>query len=133
MWFLQVARKSVPWSIFISLIFGALAISISITVCAIINRFVETPEINREGFFVANYQPAIVMTFPPASLVHLWLPLFLIGALLNSGLRAFFRTAGLAQRFIKHGDEHPFDAIGIVAAILVFVVTMIWQIAVHFI
>jgi hypothetical protein len=69
----------------------------------------------------------------PAFLVYLWLPLFLIGGLLNSGLNAFFRTGGLAQRFIKHGDEHPLDAIGMVAAAIVFVATVILQVGTYFV
>jgi hypothetical protein len=122
---LKIARKSATWSILFALFFGALAISVFFILSLILGM---------TFFSDTDAQAEFVLRgLPPACLVHLWLPLFLIGALLNSGLRAFFRAAGLAQRFIKHGDTHPFDAIGIVAATVVFVVTTVWTIGSHFI
>jgi hypothetical protein len=129
---LKVATRSVLLSILISMIFGFLAISILVEILLILND----PDVVLWDSLIKVFDfwqnSLVLIGFAPAFLVHLWLPLFLVAALINSGSRAFFRVAGLAQRFIKHGDEHPFDAIGIVAAILVFVVTMIWKVAVHF-
>jgi hypothetical protein len=160
---LKVATRSMGLAILISIFFGFLAISILAYVAALIGGSLLLLLQNRRGLAVnpgpilvvpnsesvmvtiemyfygflwviySFWQSGGLIFFAPAFLVHLWLPLFLVAALINIGLRAFLRAAGLAQRFIKHGDEHPFDAIGIVAATLVFVVTMIWQIAVHFI
>ena len=64
----------------------------------------------------------------PAFLVHLWLPLFLLGAALNRGLNSFFRAVGFAQWFIDRGESHPFDAIGITLSVLVFAATSLVQI-----
>jgi hypothetical protein len=89
--------------------------------------------INQNMEFEMLLDPNLYIAVAPAFLVHLWLPLLVIGALLNRGLGAFFRAVGVAQRFIKHGNEHPFDAIGIIAATVVFVVTAVWTIASHFI
>jgi hypothetical protein len=63
----------------------------------------------------------------PAFLVHLWLPLFLIGAGMSSGARMFFHAVGATQWFLERGKEHPFDAIGIMASILVFVAVALIQ------
>jgi hypothetical protein len=39
----------------------------------------------------------------------------------------FFRAVGFAQSFTKRGNSHPFDAIGIVACIVVFAGAAVWQ------
>ena len=56
-------------------------------------------------------------------LVHLWLPLFGLGA---SGIRVLyliFRAVKWAQWFLKQGNRHPLRAIGAVAAVLVLAAT----------
>jgi hypothetical protein len=67
----------------------------------------------------------------PGLLVHLWLPLLLVSGTITRSLPVFFRTVSLTQWFIKHGDNHPFDAIGIVASTLVFVGAALWQ-SIHY-
>jgi hypothetical protein len=131
---LNVARKSALLSILISLIFGLFAIFVVIVIAGL--GIEETAPLMGVEMSVRDERSlgaglSANMVVFPALLVHLWLPLFLIGALLNRGVSAFFRTAGFAQRFMKHGDEHPFDAIGIVAATVVFVGTTLWQIGSH--
>ena len=57
----------------------------------------------------------------PALIVHLWLPIFLFGALSARVLDASLRAVGFARWFIRQGEDHPFDAIGITATVMVFV------------
>jgi hypothetical protein len=72
-------------------------------------------------------EPVWLLVAAPALLVHLWLPLLLLSAALTAALTAFFRAVGLAQWFIRHGDNHPLDAIGMVATAVVFVGAAAWQ------
>jgi hypothetical protein len=62
----------------------------------------------------------MVTTLAPAFFVHLWLPLFVLGALAVRGFYLFFDLARLAQWFLKGGSRHPVRAIGTAAAVLVF-------------
>jgi hypothetical protein len=64
---------------------------------------------------------------PPAWLVHLWLPLFLVGAAINSSINAFLKTVRFAQWFIKRGNDHPFEAIGITAGVVTFIGAVLLQ------
>jgi hypothetical protein len=61
-------------------------------------------------------------------IVHLWLPLFAVGALGVQLLYPIFRAVEWAQWFLKQGNRHPLRAIGAVAAAVVFVVTTIWKV-----
>jgi hypothetical protein len=63
----------------------------------------------------------------PALLVHMWLPLFLFGGVISRSLQAFFRGVGATQWLIAHGRQHPIEAIGIVASILVFVIDAVFR------
>jgi hypothetical protein len=56
-----------------------------------------------------------------ALLVHLWLPLFAISVVLLKGLNYFLLAAKTAQWFLKRGKDHPLEAVGFVAAPLVFI------------
>jgi hypothetical protein len=62
----------------------------------------------------------IILILSPAFFVHLWLPLFGLGALAVRGFYLFFDLARLAQWFLKGGSRHPVRAVGAAAAILVF-------------
>lgn len=64
----------------------------------------------------------------PALIVYAWLPLLLIGALINSGIAAFFKAVGFAQWFIKRGNQHPFEAIGITTSAIAFIAAAVWQV-----
>jgi hypothetical protein len=46
----------------------------------------------------------------PALIVHLWLPIFLLSAVLNACLIKFFKAVRWAQWFIKRGAQHPLEA-----------------------
>jgi hypothetical protein len=61
----------------------------------------------------------------PALFVHLWLPLFALGALGVRLLYPLFRAVKWAQWFLKQGNQHPLRAIGMVAGVLVFMGTAI--------
>jgi len=133
---LKGATRSVVLSILISMIFGFLAISIvfELSVIAVLN--LDHPNFEEWLFYLNTVlyfwqSRTAIEDYAPVFLVHLWLPLFLIAAMINSGLYAFFRAVGVATWFIKHGDEHPLDAIGIVAAAIVFVAAMILQVATY--
>jgi hypothetical protein len=65
--------------------------------------------------------------FIPALIVHLWLPLFAFGVLGCQALNSFKWTTVKAQWFLKQGQHHPFDAIGLVAAAATFVITIAAQ------
>jgi hypothetical protein len=78
--------------------------------------------------FSSNYslaieQPAIILYFAPAFLVHLWLPLYGLAALCIWLLYPIFRAIRWFQWFLEEGDNHPLRAIGIVATGVVFVGT----------
>jgi hypothetical protein len=62
-----------------------------------------------------------------AMAVHLWLPLFGVGVGVLKGINYLRVAVGWAQWFIKQGRHHPLDAVGYVAAVLVFVVTIVVQ------
>jgi hypothetical protein len=62
-----------------------------------------------------------------AFVVHLWLPLLALSVTFLKSLNYFRLSVGAAQWFLKKGREHPLDAIGSVAAILVFVATAVIQ------
>ena len=61
----------------------------------------------------------------PALLVLVWLPLLGIGVIGTRALRALLRTVRWAQWFIKQGNQRPLEAIGLVAAAVVFVITAV--------
>jgi hypothetical protein len=65
--------------------------------------------------------------FIPAIAVHLWLPLFALGVLFIQAFTYFSRAVGWTQWFIKDGANHPLRAIGYVAAVIVFVGTIVVQ------
>lgn len=65
--------------------------------------------------------------FLASLVVHLWLPLFLLAAWSLRSLEYLKLAIGWAQWFIKQGQHHPFEAVGYVAALIVFVIGAILQ------
>jgi hypothetical protein len=55
-----------------------------------------------------------------ALLVHMWLPLFALCVGLLKGLNYLLLAANTAQWFLKRGKVHPLEAVGFVAAPLMF-------------
>jgi hypothetical protein len=58
-----------------------------------------------------------------ALLVHLWLPFFALCVGLVQLVTYLRHAAGWTQWFIKQGEQHPLDAIGYVAAVVIFITT----------
>lgn len=61
----------------------------------------------------------------PAFIIYLWLPLLAIGMIGVRALSILGRTTAWVQWFIKQGNQHPLQAIGFVAATLMFILTSI--------
>jgi hypothetical protein len=59
--------------------------------------------------------------------VHLWLPLLVLCIGLLKALNYFRKAVGWTQWFVKGGKQHPLDAVGYVAAVLVFIATVVLQ------
>ena len=55
--------------------------------------------------------------------VHFWLLLFALGILVLRLLSPLLWAAGKVQWFIEQGQYHPVEAVGYVAAAVVFVTT----------
>jgi hypothetical protein len=62
-----------------------------------------------------------------ALIVHLWLPLLVLCIALLKTMNYFRRAVGWTQWFIKQGRQHPLDAVGYVAAMIAFVITIALQ------
>jgi hypothetical protein len=60
----------------------------------------------------------------PAMFVFVWLPLLALGILIARLLTPLSWTVARAQWFLKEGKEHPLNAIGYVAAFVVFLGTV---------
>jgi hypothetical protein len=71
---------------------------------------------------------SVPLTSIGALLVHLWLPLFALCAGLLKGLNYFLSAAHRAQWFLKRGKDHPLEAVGFVAAPLMFLGAVAFQV-----
>ena len=61
----------------------------------------------------------------PAMAVFVWLPLFALGIVAARLLTPLSWIVGRTQWFLKEGKEHPLKAIGYVAAVVVFLGTVV--------
>ena len=61
-----------------------------------------------------------------ALVVHLWQPLFAIAVLLAQVINYMRKLTGRVQWFIKYGQRLPFRAIGFLAMIVTFLVSLVW-------
>jgi hypothetical protein len=59
--------------------------------------------------------------------VHLWLPIMALSLVASKVLIYVTQATQWTQWFIKQGRDHPFDALGYVAALIVFVGTLVFQ------
>jgi hypothetical protein len=66
--------------------------------------------------------------FKPALLVHTWMLLFACGSGLLRMFYPFFKAIKAAQWFLKSGAQHPYWAIGMVAAPLTFIIVEVFTI-----
>jgi hypothetical protein len=72
------------------------------------------------------YVPALL--FFPGIVVFAWLPLFAIGIVFLRIINPLSVAVRKAQWFLKDGKDHPLDAVGYVAAAIVFAVLVVWQV-----
>lgn len=77
--------------------------------------------------FVVSVKGVFGLLVIPAMIVFIWLPLFAIAIAVIRALRPTASAVGWAQWFLKGGKEHPLEAIGYVAAAVVFPVAAVWQ------
>jgi hypothetical protein len=77
------------------------------------------------GLLDATFNSGLL--FAPLA-VHLWLPLFALAVALLRTLNYFRFAVGKTQEFLKRGREHPLEAIGYVAAIIVFCTTVMGKV-----
>lgn len=74
--------------------------------------------------FVAALQfsePALSI-FLPGFMIHLWLPLFAFAVVLTQMSVWVLKAVDWSQWLLKQGEQHPFQAVGYPAALIVFVI-----------
>ena len=76
-------------------------------------------------FIIFIIRPDWWTFFFGAMVVYLWLPLLALAAGAAKTLNYFRLAVGWAQWFLKQGQNHPLEAIGYVAAIIVFTATVV--------
>ena len=64
----------------------------------------------------------------PAMTVFVWLPLLGVSILLIRLIEPITWAVGKTQWFLKDGKEHPLEAIGMVASVIVFSLAVVWQV-----
>ena len=64
----------------------------------------------------------------PGLFVFAWLPLLALSLLALRAAVQFSWAVDKTQWFLKSGKDHPLDAIGCVAAAIVFLLTVLWQV-----
>jgi hypothetical protein len=69
----------------------------------------------------------ILLTIPAVA-VFAWLPLFAISMLLLQLMEPFAWAVSKMQWFLQEGKKHPFEAIGVVAGVIVFGLAAVWQV-----
>jgi hypothetical protein len=72
------------------------------------------------------YLPALL--FFPSIVVFVWLPLFAAGIALLRMANPLLVAVRNLQWFLKDGKEHPLEAIGLVASVIVFSLAFVWQV-----
>ena len=125
--FLVTAGNHLITSLFLGMLVGFVTVIVSFVVVCWIGVLIIVGW-KSQPFIIEyfSYLPRVMIThpqsllFPPALLVHLWLPLFALGALGVRLLYFVFGAVGWFQWFIKGGEQHPLRAVGWVAAVLVF-------------
>ena len=63
----------------------------------------------------------------PAAIVFAWLPLLVLGILAVRSIGSMGFAVTNVQGLLKDGKEHPLQAAGFVAAFVVFLVSVSWQ------
>ncbi len=71
------------------------------------------------------YLPALL--FYPGIVVFAWLPLLAAGIILLRMIKPLLTVVRKAQWFLKDGKDHPLDAVGYIAAAIVFLSVVGWR------
>jgi hypothetical protein len=130
LFFVRMCLKMARGKVILSIISAFVCAISAITALSLVFITLSTMGLSAEHLPIQEFWVRVeigVMVTAPGWLVHLWLPLFLVGAAINSGLNAFFRTVRFAQWFIQRGNAHPFEAIGITASVVTFVGAVLLQ------
>jgi hypothetical protein len=126
---LQTARSNLVASIALSVAAGSLVIAIvGFIEWKIFDHFFGFLDAlaSRPSSPIENIVSALRIA-GPAFFVHLWLPLFFLGGLMSGAARLFFKAVSAAQWSVARGEQHPLEAIGLMASIFVFLVTVVVQ------
>jgi hypothetical protein len=127
---LTYTARNIIFSLLLSLIVGVIIIFIAYTAAyraQMSIRFgtaffgLTLNDLQEELGYLLYYDPVKLTLSPAAFFVHLWLPIFAIGALLLRALQIHRYLTGRAQWFMADGDSHPIEAAGAVVAGLTFV------------
>jgi hypothetical protein len=126
---LRMATSNALVAVLLSFVAAAIAVGFMLFVSRYTIAFI----VDMYFWVISGTFPSSTVSLPtflifPTLFVHGWLPLFLLGGQMNHGLVTFFRATAFAQWFVKHGNSHPIEAIGITASVLVFVISVVWQI-----
>jgi hypothetical protein len=128
-WLLMGGHKPVI-AIFIGALIGMLVVSAAMSGVAIVFGMLSFYIINDPFFFLTSLWGAIFQDpfgeplLLSAFAVHSWLILFGIGILSLRLLNLLRLSLARMQWFLKQGHFHPLDAIGYVAAVIVFFATV---------
>jgi hypothetical protein len=64
-----------------------------------------------------------------AAIIYVWFPILILGLALTRAAKLFIGTVKFAQWFVKRGERHPFEAIGISASAATFLIAICIKIA----
>jgi hypothetical protein len=107
-------------------VLGALASGVvTVTLLYFIGLMVSASLLPEFGDHDWGWWYSFAVTLPAALLIHLWLPAFALGAVGFRILKPMLKTIRRAQWFLKRGNDHPFEAIGLVAAVPVFLLVAV--------
>jgi hypothetical protein len=138
-WFLICRKESIAYALLLGPLCGMLTVGLAVFIVNFIWIYLYSPLdyhhveftfLNRVKFAV-DITMAVTVDIPgghPATLaallVYLWLPLFHVCVSILRILDYFRAAVGMTQRILSRGGDHPLEAIGYVAATIVFVTTV---------
>jgi hypothetical protein len=127
-WWLLVARNYPGKALFGGIISGTVLILLTYTFSTLLIHnflFLDSPHWENMSFsnviaLSAKELNVLLLFGWPAFLVYFWLPLVIVGMIGARLINWVGNLIAWAQWFIKRGNVHPFQAIGLVAAVLMF-------------
>ena len=129
---LDITNVSPIFSLFASVILGSIVILIVTMMAMTVRGVVYASEV-RVWDILAHAStlvgaPIFILSnkfLRLSFIVHIWLLLFAVGAIGVRLLVGLFRAVSWGQWFIKRGDQHPLQVVGMVAAVVVFIITAV--------